>query len=838
MLRLIARIGLLAGLVVFALPVSVSAQKPTKVEIAKRGKSATAFIEVPNRGTGTAFCIHPSGLFITNEHVVRGAEGSEITLVLNPSLENQRILKAKVIRTDKTSDFALLRVDGAKDLPSLPLGSVDGISELADVVACGFPLGKALSPDKKEYPAISVNAGSVTSLRYKDRKLQFFQIDISLTYGNSGGPVLDENGKVIGVVVSGVAGGKVGINQAIPVNHLESFLKTPDLSFTPPELTPATLDKPQQFKARVVSFVPNAPEPSVKLVLQVGDEKAREFPMKNVKGEWVATAVPAIKPTVSLLELNARIGSGSITGQVEDATFTVGGKSVKLSTVRRIEFSPKTIVTLADGKTLGGDVAGLGNVEIRLGEQKVKLDLTKSTQLDVRPPDEILSVSATVIATLDDKEVARVETRIPVRGAGATPGSPSVAIKPPTLAENKVVKQLPEVFSDVAVAGGGRYLIFQLPKLKKLAVFDVSEARITNYIPLAEEKAVFAAGLDAVIVGLPGAGRLERWSLTTFEREKNVSHVGEIRDLLMGHSATWAVIVDGLFLDPVTLKPLPLKYHGYNKSTPERAWVHQEFPLYASGDGTVYARWSANQSPTEGSTRVQEGSELKYFHGWNVTHMIPGPNGRWLYTGKGVMTREMKYANTDDEKYGYCLPATSGDYFFSLTSADDKGVGGTFTIYHRGMKGPIAKLDKADHGLRFEHWGREGLNGPWRRVFFIPDAKVIIVLPVSNDRVVMHKFDTDDALEKSGLDYLFVTSQPPRNVKPGTTFTYPLQVKSKHGGLTFKLDSGPKGMTVSATGVVTWAVPADATGDQEVILTVKDKTGQDVFHTFTVKVVK
>src|SRR5262249_24578610 len=177
---------------------------------AKRGKAATAFAEVPGRGTGTAFCVHPSGLFVSNEHVVRGSETAEVTLVLDPSLPTQRVLKAKVVRADKDADLALLRAEGAKDLPSLPLGSVKGVSEVAGVVACGFPVGFALSPDKKEYPAISVNAGAVTSLRHKAGELQFIQIDVSLTSGNSGGPVLDEYGKVIGVVVSGVAGGKAG----------------------------------------------------------------------------------------------------------------------------------------------------------------------------------------------------------------------------------------------------------------------------------------------------------------------------------------------------------------------------------------------------------------------------------------------------------------------------------------------------------------------------------------------------------------------------------------------------------------------------------------------------
>src|SRR5262249_45181728 len=142
--------------------------------------------------------------------------------------------------------------EGAKDLPSLPLGSMKDVAELTDVVACGFPLGLALSTDKKDYPAISVTAGTVTALRYKQRELQYIQIDVAVSFGNSGGPVLDENGKVIGVVSGGLAGGGKGLNRAIPVGHLEGFLKKPDIVFIPPALNREALKKPMEFKASIV----------------------------------------------------------------------------------------------------------------------------------------------------------------------------------------------------------------------------------------------------------------------------------------------------------------------------------------------------------------------------------------------------------------------------------------------------------------------------------------------------------------------------------------------------------------------------------------------------------
>jgi len=104
---------------------------------------------------------------------------------------------------------------------------------------------------------------------------------------------------------------------------------------------------------------------------------------------------------------------------------------------------------------------------------------------------------------------------------------------------------------------------------------------------------------------------------------------------------------------------------------------------------------------------------------------------------------------------------------------------------------------------------------------------------------VLYKFDADAALEKSGLDYLIITSQPPAEVKAGTTFTYPIKIKAKDKKVTFRLDNGPNGMAVSATGVVTWPAPADASeGKQEVILTVRTETGQEVFHIFAVQVLK
>jgi hypothetical protein len=369
-----------------------------------------------------------------------------------------------------------------------------------------------------------------------------------------------------------------------------------------------------------------------------------------------------------------------------------------------------------------------------------------------------------------------------------------------------------------------------MPKLKKLAVFDINEARVTKYIPLTDRDITFAAGLDAIVIGLKTAGKLERWSLTTFELEKTgyPPFKEDIKMVHLGHASNGPLVVNGVFLDLNTFGQLPiLDQHRH-----ERVWEPED-RLLVSGDGTVYARWGMNSV-----TFTLDGSVVRRNEEGGMGHVYPGPDGKTVFTGKGLVTRNLKRADPDDAAYGPSVPAVRGDYFISFSPTRPGTKGSGFSIYLRGLKQPIAKLDKGDHGMHLDGPSGDSASS-WRTLFLVPDAKVIAYLPVSNDQVVLHKFDPDAALEKSGQDYLIVTSSAPREVKLGATFSYPIKVKSKQGAVTFTLDSGPKGMAVSAAGVVTWAVPADAEGgDRDVILTVRDKSGQEVFHTFAVRVAR
>jgi len=101
-------------------------------------------------------------------------------------------------------------------------------------------------------------------------------------------------------------------------------------------------------------------------------------------------------------------------------------------------------------------------------------------------------------------------------------------------------------------------------------------------------------------------------------------------------------------------------------------------------------------------------------------------------------------------------------------------------------------------------------------------------------RLVLRRWDIAEAMEKADIDFLFVNSAPTLRAAKGRTYTYQVDVKSRRGRVQMSLDSGPPGMTLSTTGQLSWNVPADYLGKNEVIIvSIQDASGQKLFHSFT-----
>ena len=157
---------------------------------------------------GSGFIISPDGYVLTNHHVIDGAD--EVTV----KLSDRRELKAKVIGSDQQYDVALLKID-AKNLPSIRLGDSNTLKPGQWVVAIGSPFGLDHS----------VTAGIVSAIgranRYADQRyVPFIQTDVAINQGNSGGPLLNTSGEVVGInsQIFSASGGYMGISFAIPID--------------------------------------------------------------------------------------------------------------------------------------------------------------------------------------------------------------------------------------------------------------------------------------------------------------------------------------------------------------------------------------------------------------------------------------------------------------------------------------------------------------------------------------------------------------------------------------------------------------------------------------------
>ena len=238
---------------------------PDQHQIVEMGKSATAMVDVQGVRFGSAFCIDSRGVFITNAHVLAGASKlSDVKIIVHPGQKDELVLVPEAMFSDKDEDLATVVTSASPKLTALKLGETTNLRETDAVIAFGFPFGDALAMDGKKYPTVSVSTGKVTALRKDPNdRLVSIQVDASLNPGNSGGPVLDSTGAVVGVTMAGIPG--AALNLAIPVEMVVRQTTRPALvvARTLDAVSADALEKPYVLKGR--AWMMHGPAPSVQV---------------------------------------------------------------------------------------------------------------------------------------------------------------------------------------------------------------------------------------------------------------------------------------------------------------------------------------------------------------------------------------------------------------------------------------------------------------------------------------------------------------------------------------------------------------------------------------------
>ncbi|MEY4062455.1 MAG: hypothetical protein RIT09_248 [Pseudomonadota bacterium] len=354
--------------------------------------------EEQNRGVGSGFIIESNGFILTNAHVIEGATTIYVTLT------DKREFKAKLIGADKRTDVALVKIEAA-GLPRLTIGDSSKVRVGEWVLAIGSPFGLENT----------VTAG-IVSAKSRDTGdyLPFIQTDVAVNPGNSGGPLLNTRGEVVGInsQIFSRSGGYMGISFAIPMdeamrvsNQLKSSGKVSRgrIGVAIAEVSKEvaeSLGLPKARGALIRNIEVGAPADKAGLepgdvILSFGDkpiEKSSDLP--RIVGDtkpgttspivvWRKGAQKEFNITVADLEPTPKVAAKK--AEPEEATSTknaFGVAVIDLSEAKKKELSLKAgveITAMAEDGVLSKAGARVGDVIVRLSD----VDIIAAKQFEI-----------------------------------------------------------------------------------------------------------------------------------------------------------------------------------------------------------------------------------------------------------------------------------------------------------------------------------------------------------------------------------------------------------------------------------------------------------------------
>jgi serine protease Do len=338
---------------------------------------------------GSGFLLSADGLVLTNAHVVDGAK--EVTV----KLSDHREFKAKVLGADRSSDIAVLKIDG-HDFPTVRLGNSDQLGVGDYVLAIGEPFGL------EETATAGIVSAKGRSLP-GDGYVPFIQTDAAVNPGNSGGPLFDSTGAVVGInaQIYTNSGGYQGVSFAIPINLAvqvkDQIVKTGKVAHSRLGVEVQTLDQSLADSFKLKS-------PNGALVAKVTPDSAAE--RAGIKVGDVILEFDGV-PIVDAGQLSARVGAAA---PGDKATLEIwrGGRSLSLAA---------TIGNAAIGETLAD--GGAASAPARLGlalrplnpEERRQAGVSgglvvedadgRAAEAGIQPGDVVLSVDGTPVQSVD-----------------------------------------------------------------------------------------------------------------------------------------------------------------------------------------------------------------------------------------------------------------------------------------------------------------------------------------------------------------------------------------------------------------------------------------------------
>jgi S1-C subfamily serine protease len=400
----------------------LAALTPEQRRLIERGTAATAQLAVsePDTVVGTAFCVDPRGYFLASARVVnqnkriqqtthfeRGNDGIlrglrttiengewiPTRIVLRAGRPGERSLPAAVIQVDNDLGLALLKVQSPQPLPFLEPSADRAPVEGAWACVLGYPTVPRAADmgNARSVPVLRADPTRIASLHTQHGRPWFFALDTGFPQfdsgGLTGGPVLDDEGKVIGMLVEGLAG--TDTHYVIPAVHLAEFLARKrdqvDILFDPPPLVFNERKSPVDLTFDVARLDPLPADAVVEVVFESVTAGRRVFSARQNEGNLYTACVIPIPPS-DPDPIDVAIGSTDNLVRIADREIAIGEERLHLRDLRRLELRPAPHGYKANGTPLSGPVTGLGIFKGRQGDKAVEIDPGAAESLTVIYP--------------------------------------------------------------------------------------------------------------------------------------------------------------------------------------------------------------------------------------------------------------------------------------------------------------------------------------------------------------------------------------------------------------------------------------------------------------------
>jgi hypothetical protein len=857
------------------LPQSILGQDRTVIE---NCKASVALVEVGSDKNATAFCIDPNGVFVTNHHVVEDIEqDGEVRLVMQSSEADEWSLSASVHAVDEKNDLAILKahhIPEGKKLTALKLSRSPNLYETMNLIAFGFPFGKQLTVTKGSNPSISVNVGKLTAIRKESGAVELIQLDATLNPGNSGGPVTDESGNVIGVVSFGLLAS--GVNFAIPVEKVWPLVKIPLIDVEAQGLG-VNPEAPVDIGVRLVTMQSTLKDPSVELWVKMGESPEKRIELKSSDEIQYRAKVIVAEEDPTKLSLRAR----AVFEQGE-ASFQMTNKQLKLdekeqwlswvSSMRLLDDQEVLSCLMRDGSEIKVERAKLPSIEVNYGDIPATLPLSKvqyfevirqnpgklTARLEVKSEGKTLFIHPLDTQVTVDVQATPADLKEPDGPGPFDSLKKAIEVIGPkervtTVKENKVIN-IPGQITDVARAGAGRYLLVSVASSEKLIIIDVDNGVVAKILKLPSSATrVCGTKQHFFVLDLPKRV-VARFSLESFEPDlaAPLPFEGTLRTMVSGEASNGPLLICSLetqksskvarwdFLDIERLKVIPVKLPG-DRQIPED--FVQGVQVRASADGRVFGIWNLNSSPMglRVATLVDRNLTLRSKHA-TVGHIVPTADGKALLTATdGILDPTFDPLGTQLSPQAPLFLTSHPEIYLSYPK--NESVSYTtkkqqrVLVHQIGAKHPLARLPLSSEDIPvpnfFEQKGEITFD---KRLFLDVESGLLVSIPSSNDRIHIQPFDLGAEIARISSDYFLAYSPKIDMYSPGQTYTSHVRVETNRKELSYELYVGPPGLTVESDGKITWNVPngyKPRTAD--VIVAVSSDGVHQGFSAFTLK---